>query len=168
MSLPLTTPAVDWTALRNFAMLRGQLRVSLTPRCNINCWFCHNEGDIPPPFTHLNRDAQPRARELGADNCLGLIHGMMTAELKRVYFTGGEPLASPLAQPVLTRLPAAGPDASYTLVRQRLRHARPSRPLSRREHGFVGVPVRCPAVCGRAPGMTPVPYATMTLGAGHP
>ncbi|MEV6588155.1 hypothetical protein [Streptomyces acidicola] len=59
MTVPLPETAVDWTALRNFAMLRGQLRVSLTPKCNEKCWFCHNEGDVPPPFTHLHRDAFP-------------------------------------------------------------------------------------------------------------
>ncbi|QNE79132.1 radical SAM protein [Streptomyces finlayi] len=113
---PPITEAVDWTALRNFATLRGQLRVSLTPRCNIKCWFCHNEGDVPPPFTHLNREAQPRARELAADHYLGLIAGLVDSGLKRVYFTGGEPLASPLARPVLTQLSAPGPDTSYTLI----------------------------------------------------
>ncbi|WP_254068639.1 hypothetical protein [Streptomyces sp. TM32] len=57
---------MDWTALRNFAALRGQLRVSLTSICNAKCWFCHNEGDVPPPFTHLHRSTKPGARELVA------------------------------------------------------------------------------------------------------
>jgi cyclic pyranopterin phosphate synthase len=38
------------------------------------------------------------------------------AGLKRVYFTGGEPLLSPLARPVLNGLPDTDPDGSYTLV----------------------------------------------------
>lgn len=56
MSIPLrlSSPGhpvgeADFTALRNFAALRGQLRVSFTPHCNALCWFCHNEGDVPPP-----------------------------------------------------------------------------------------------------------------------
>jgi cyclic pyranopterin phosphate synthase len=40
----------------------------------------------------------------------------MDAGLKRVYFTGGEPLTSPMARPVLEGLPEPGPDASYTLI----------------------------------------------------
>jgi cyclic pyranopterin phosphate synthase len=107
---------VDYTALRNFAALRGQLRVSLTPRCNIDCWFCHNEGDVPPLATKRDNTRQPRQRNLDADSYLALIRTLMNAGLKRVYFTGGEPLASPLAPLVLGELPPAGPDASYTLI----------------------------------------------------
>ncbi|MGV9565092.1 radical SAM protein [Streptomyces sp. NPDC003480] len=108
--------AVDFTALQNFAALRGQLRVSFTPRCNIACWFCHNEGDVPPPLTRADRSRQPRARALDAGGYLTLIRALMDAGLKRVYFTGGEPLTSPMARPVLEGLPEQGPDASYTLI----------------------------------------------------
>jgi hypothetical protein len=38
LTIPLPKTDVDWTALRNFAALRGQLRVSLTPICNLKCW----------------------------------------------------------------------------------------------------------------------------------
>ncbi|MFD9132909.1 radical SAM protein [Streptomyces bottropensis] len=116
MTVPLPKTDVDWTALRNFAALRGQLRVSLTPICNLKCWFCHNEGDVPPPFTHLHRDAKPRARELTADDYVNVLRELIGAGLKRVYFTGGEPLASKLARPVLTQLPVHGPDVSHTLI----------------------------------------------------
>ncbi|GGX98047.1 radical SAM protein [Streptomyces fructofermentans] len=117
---PLTQPveadSVDVTALRNFAALRGQLRVSLTPRCNIACWFCHNEGDVPPPLTKVDRSRQPRPRALDADGYLTLIRSLMHEGLKRVYFTGGEPLTSPMARPILAGLPPHDPDASYTLI----------------------------------------------------
>ncbi|MFF4602715.1 radical SAM protein [Streptomyces sp. NPDC001339] len=116
MSVPLSKADVDWTALRNFAALRGQLRVSLTPACNVKCWFCHNEGDVPPPFTHLHRDAKPRARELAADHYVNVLRELVGAGLRRVYFTGGEPLVSKLARPVLTQLPVEGPDVPYTLI----------------------------------------------------
>ncbi|MFB6814244.1 radical SAM protein [Streptomyces sp. NPDC056347] len=113
---PNTRPEIDWTALQNFAALRGQLRISLTPRCNIACWFCHNEGDVPPPLTRTNRSQQPRERALCAEHYLIMITALMEAGLKRVYFTGGEPLTSPLARPVLEQLPPPPPDASYTLI----------------------------------------------------
>ncbi|MEU6278195.1 radical SAM protein [Streptomyces populi] len=113
----LTTAAgVDFTALKNFAALRGQLRISFTPRCNIACWFCHNEGDVPPPLTRLDRSWQPRPRTMVPNGYLTLISSLMDAGLKRVYFTGGEPLTSPMARPVLESLPKQGPDASYTLI----------------------------------------------------
>jgi cyclic pyranopterin phosphate synthase len=116
MTVPPPIADLDWTALRNFAALRGQLRVSLTPVCNVKCWFCHNEGDVPPPFTHLHRDARPRARGLTAEDYVNVLRALIEAGLRRVYFTGGEPLTSRLARPVLTQLPVCGPDVSYTLI----------------------------------------------------
>ncbi|MFJ5779992.1 radical SAM protein, partial [Streptomyces sp. NPDC093094] len=116
LSGPVAADAVDFTALQNFAALRGQLRVSFTPRCNIACFFCHNEGDVPPPLTRIDRFQQPRPRVLSADDYLAIIDTLMDAGLKRVYFTGGEPLVSALARPVLEQLPWQGPDASYTLI----------------------------------------------------
>ncbi|MGW2953874.1 radical SAM protein [Streptomyces eurythermus] len=116
MTVPLPTTDVDWTALRNFIALRGQLRVSLTPHCNLKCWFCHNEGDVPPPFTLLHRAPRPRPAELDASDYVNVLRELINAGLKRVYLTGGEPLASRLARPVLTRLPVQTPDVSYTLI----------------------------------------------------
>lgn len=111
-----TGPDVDWTALRNFAALRGQLRVSLTPVCNVACWFCHNEADTPPPLTRRDRSQLPRERHYTAEDFLTVISSLMDAGLKRTYFTGGEPLTSPLAREVLTNLPPTSPDGSYTLI----------------------------------------------------
>ncbi|MFK0113152.1 radical SAM protein [Streptomyces sp. NPDC091217] len=116
LTRPVEADAVDSTALQNFAALRGQLRVSFTPRCNIACWFCHNEGDVPPPSTKADRSLQPRPRALDPDDYLTLIRALTAAGLKRVYFTGGEPLTSSMARPVLEGLPETGPDGSYTLI----------------------------------------------------
>ncbi|MFH8350087.1 hypothetical protein [Streptomyces sp. NPDC018045] len=69
----LAEDTTDWTALRNFAALRGQLRGSLTPRCNLACWFCHNESDVPPPLTRRDRTRQPRARSLCPEHYLLII-----------------------------------------------------------------------------------------------
>ncbi|MBT2446822.1 radical SAM protein [Streptomyces sp. ISL-43] len=111
-------PAVrtDWTALHNFVALRGQFRVSLTPKCNVACWFCHNEADVPPPLTRRDRTQQPRTRHYGAAEFLTVINAVMDSGMKRVFFTGGEPLTSPLTRSVLTGLRPSGPDGSYTLI----------------------------------------------------
>ncbi|MFF6997498.1 radical SAM protein [Streptomyces sp. NPDC008313] len=116
LSESLVAEAVDYTALQNFAALRGQLRVSFTPQCNIACFFCHNEGDVPPPLMRIDRTQKPRTRALDPDGYLRIIRSLMDAGLKRVYFTGGEPLVSPLARPILEQLPVHGPDSSYTLI----------------------------------------------------
>ncbi|WP_299535352.1 radical SAM protein [uncultured Streptomyces sp.] len=117
MSLHDLGPApTDLTALKSFAALRGQLRVSLTPRCNIFCNFCHDEGDKPPVLVRADRTVRPRSRELDAYQYLHLINSLIAAGMKRVYFTGGEPLISPLARPVLTGLTSPTADTSYTLI----------------------------------------------------
>lgn len=89
-----------------FARRGGQLRVSLTPRCQLGCWFCHNEGEIPPRITHHDRTVRPRSRALTATDFLTAINAMTDAGIRRVFFTGGEPLLSPLARPILEGLPA--------------------------------------------------------------
>ncbi|MER7361967.1 radical SAM protein [Nonomuraea wenchangensis] len=90
----------------DFVRRGGQLRVSLTPRCQLGCWFCHNEGEIPPRITHHDRAIQPRRRALNANDLLSAINAMTAAGIRRVFFTGGEPLLSPLARPILQGLPA--------------------------------------------------------------
>ncbi|MEU7021652.1 radical SAM protein [Streptomyces sp. NPDC046203] len=112
---PLT--GVGTTALRNFAALRGQLRVSLGPDCNIACWFCHNEGDIPPGSAREDHTLRPRRRLLCAEHFVTIIGALIAQGLKRVYFTGGEPLASRLARPVLEGMRQfAAPDVGFSLI----------------------------------------------------
>ena len=93
----------------DFARRGGQLRVSFTPRCQLGCWFCHNEGEIPPRITRRDRARQPRPRALTADGFLTAIGAMTDAGIRRVFFTGGEPLLSPLARPVLEGIPVHDP-----------------------------------------------------------
>ena len=90
----------------DFARRGGQLRVSFTPRCQLGCWFCHNEGEIPPRITHRDRAIQPRPRAMNAAAFLTAINAMTAAGIRRVFFTGGEPLLSPVARPVLEGIPA--------------------------------------------------------------
>lgn len=101
----------------DFARRGGQLRVSFTPRCQLGCWFCHNEGEIPPRITHHDRAIQPRPRTMTAGAFLTAINAMTAAGIRRVFFTGGEPLLSPLARPVLEGIPAHDPgDYTTTLI----------------------------------------------------
>ncbi|MFJ5143029.1 radical SAM protein [Streptomyces sp. NPDC088707] len=109
----LPPDSTNWTALHNFAALRGQLRVSLTPYCNIKCWFCHNEGDTPPDE---QRNHAVRPKELCGEHYTQIIAALVQAGMKRIYFTGGEPLTSPIAAEVLTGLTERAPDVFYTLI----------------------------------------------------
>jgi cyclic pyranopterin phosphate synthase len=60
----------------DFARRGGQLRVSFTPRCQLGCWFCHNEGEVPPRLARHDRAIQPRPRALGAGDFLAAISAM--------------------------------------------------------------------------------------------
>lgn len=106
LSTDLPMPHMFSGGAGDFARRGGQLRVSLTPRCQLGCWFCHNEGEIPPRITHHDRTIQPRRRALTATDFLAAINAMTGAGIRRVFFTGGEPLLSPLARPILEGLPA--------------------------------------------------------------
>jgi cyclic pyranopterin phosphate synthase len=100
----------------DFTRRGGQLRVSFTPRCQLGCWFCHNEGEVPPRVTRRDRTRQPRPRVLTAPDFLAAIGAMTDAGIRRVFFTGGEPLLSPLARPVLEGIPAHDPDKYTTTL----------------------------------------------------
>lgn len=116
-AVPPPAAAPDMTGLSNFAALRGQLRVSLGPACNIWCWFCHNEGDVPPGATKDDRSLQPRQRFLCVDHYILIIGALIEAGMRRVFFTGGEPLASRLARPVLEGVARfSAPDVTFTLI----------------------------------------------------
>ncbi|MCB1318398.1 MAG: radical SAM protein, partial [Leptospiraceae bacterium] len=42
------TEAADAYAFREFNELGGKFRVAVTEQCNLNCFFCHNEGQVNP------------------------------------------------------------------------------------------------------------------------
>jgi len=56
------------------------IRVSVTTRCNLHCFYCHNEGQ---ERTKREMEAREIERILGIASSLGI---------KQVKFTGGEPL----------------------------------------------------------------------------
>ncbi|MGW1764022.1 radical SAM protein [Streptomyces sp. NPDC002073] len=114
---PALAAGAGMTALHNFAALNGQLRVSVGPECNIACWFCHNEGDVPPGTTKNDRSQQPRRRVLCAAHYVMIIGALIGHGLKRVYFTGGETLASKLARPVMEGMSQfTAPDVTFSLI----------------------------------------------------
>jgi len=102
----LPIPSFSGGGAADFARRGGQLRVSFTARCQLGCWFCHNEGEVPPRITHHDRAIQPRPRVMSPDDYLTAINAMTAAGIRRVFFTGGEPLLSPAARPVLEGLQA--------------------------------------------------------------
>jgi cyclic pyranopterin phosphate synthase len=58
----------------------SNLRVSLTPKCNLSCIYCHKEGEQSP------RD------QLSVEEIAEILRVAAAFEIRSVKFTGGEPL----------------------------------------------------------------------------
>jgi cyclic pyranopterin phosphate synthase len=56
------------------------LRISITQRCNLNCKYCHHEGE------------EKSSKEMKCEEIIRIIKIAKKLDIKRVKFTGGEPL----------------------------------------------------------------------------
>lgn len=56
------------------------LRISLTQKCNLNCKYCHHEGELPAD------------KEMKCEEVLRIVKVARELGIKRVKYTGGEPL----------------------------------------------------------------------------
>jgi len=61
----------------------SNIRISLTPKCNLNCIYCHREGELNP------KD------ELSQEEIAEILRVAAKFEIRSVKFTGGEPLLRP-------------------------------------------------------------------------
>ncbi len=76
------------------------VRVSLTDRCNFDCVYCHNEGlgDTRGPM-----DAQDD--EMSADDVVRFLEVAREFDVKKVKFTGGEPMLRQDLEEIIRRTP---------------------------------------------------------------
>jgi len=58
----------------------SNLRISLTPKCNLSCIYCHKEGETSPGAL------------LSAEEIAEILRIAATFDIRSVKFTGGEPL----------------------------------------------------------------------------
>ncbi|MCK9580982.1 MAG: GTP 3',8-cyclase MoaA [Methanoregula sp.] len=58
----------------------SNIRISLTPRCNLNCIYCHREGELKPEA------------ELSQEQVAEILRVSAGFGIRSVKFTGGEPL----------------------------------------------------------------------------
>jgi cyclic pyranopterin phosphate synthase len=56
------------------------LRIALTPRCNLNCVYCHHEGEAKPNG------------EISDEMVVSVAHAAAALGIRSLKFTGGEPL----------------------------------------------------------------------------
>ena len=82
------------TELQSFALfnrLGGKFRVGIINRCNLNCFFCHNEA-MPNPRAS---SAKPPSDVLETKALVSIINAFTRLGGRQVNITGGEPLAHP-------------------------------------------------------------------------
>jgi len=79
----------------------SNLRVSLTPKCNLSCIYCHKEGEKIP-------DEQIPAEEIAE-----ILRVAAKFEIRSVKFTGGEPLLRQDLLEIVRSVPA-GMESSLT------------------------------------------------------
>lgn len=73
-------------SLAQFNARGGKLRVAITARCNLDCFFCHNEG-MPNP-----RRGEAVAARLDDDALVGVMNAWTALGGAQLNVTGGEPL----------------------------------------------------------------------------
>ncbi len=70
------------------------LRISLTNRCNLNCIYCHREGET--------RDIK---NEMSAETIANIVRASQAFGVRRVKFSGGEPLMRDDFEEIIQALP---------------------------------------------------------------
>jgi len=84
------------SAFRRFNDQGGKFRVAVINACNLDCFFCHNEG-MANPRREAPEDATRRAAASKAslETLLALTNAFARLGGKQVNITGGEPLLHP-------------------------------------------------------------------------
>jgi cyclic pyranopterin phosphate synthase len=79
----------------------SNLRISLTPACNLSCIYCHKEGEKSPTV------------QISAGDITEILQAAATFEIRSVKFTGGEPLLRPDLIEIVKAVPR-GMESSLT------------------------------------------------------
>jgi cyclic pyranopterin phosphate synthase len=72
----------------------SSLRISITSRCNLNCFYCHNEGQ------------NGYENEISVKKIVEIIKVAAGLGIKRIKFSGGEPLVRTDFEEILSYLPS--------------------------------------------------------------
>ena len=79
----------------------SNIRISLTQACNLNCIYCHAEGEKHPE------------QELSAEQIAEILRVAQSFGIRSVKFTGGEPLMRPDLAQIIRSVPP-GMEVSLT------------------------------------------------------
>jgi len=72
------------------------LRISITQRCNLNCFYCHHEGEAGAN------------EEMSVDEIIRIVRVASTLGVRRVKYTGGEPLLRDDLPEIISRTVSLG------------------------------------------------------------
>ena len=78
----------------NFGRVITNLRISITNRCNLNCLYCHREGETNP------------SKDISADRIIEIAEAFHTLGVKKLKITGGEPLLRRDLFDILVEMPS--------------------------------------------------------------
>ena len=78
--------------------LSTRLRISLTSECNFACFFCHNEGQTGRP---------QKGSAIDIEGYVAIVRAALTAGIREIKLTGGEPLLYRSGQRGIVELTAA-------------------------------------------------------------
>ncbi len=78
----------------NYGRIITSLRISITKKCNLNCIFCHQEGD----------DSNSQ-REISLDTIVKTVTAATRFGVEKVKFSGGEPLLRGDFEDIIAALP---------------------------------------------------------------
>ena len=85
----------------NYGRRVTNLRISLTPKCNLNCMYCHAEGEVEPGSL------------MSAEDIGEIMRVAKLFEMRSIKFTGGEPLMRDDLVEIVSMVPD-GMEASMT------------------------------------------------------
>ena len=85
----------------NYGRRVTNLRISLTPKCNLNCMYCHAEGEVEPGSL------------MSAEDIREIMRVAKLFEMRSIKFTGGEPLMRDDLVEIVSMVPD-GMEASMT------------------------------------------------------
>lgn len=77
----------------SFGRVVTGLRIALTPRCNLNCIYCHHEGEAKPNG------------EISDEMVVSIARAAAALGVRSLKFTGGEPLLRPGLAGLIARMP---------------------------------------------------------------
>lgn len=102
LSSPPTTPAPEHGPLVDtFGRIHDNLRISLTDRCNIRCFYCMAEDA---------HDFIPAAAQLTSEEIVRFVRVAQSLGVRKVRLTGGEPLLRRDLPQLITSLSTLGLD----------------------------------------------------------